>query len=284
MDFGVVGDFVGEVSASASSLWLGSVSDSSLTDTSEPGRRREPGCHLRRARALQHRSALPGFAPAWIVPAGHRTTKRRRGTEPRRSFGGVLAWVFGGSGGCSGWFVVPLSQLTQLPGSAQAAGGRSSPRTVHAQPAQRLCPGLAMAKPDGGGEPLPLPVRSGGVGRGPSLPGRRAVTQRRAAGGAGAQEGPPQPAARARTTPRCKEGGAACSRFCERQGKRSQCRSRARRLAGLGVRPRGSRPAAGGSQLGVPGAIPARMGQREHRAGPCAAGGERSGRRRRSEC
>lgn len=40
-DFGVVGDFVGEVSASASSLWLGSVSDSSLTDTSEPGRNRE---------------------------------------------------------------------------------------------------------------------------------------------------------------------------------------------------------------------------------------------------
>lgn len=42
MDLGVVGDFVGEVSASASSLWLGSVSDSSLTDTSEPGRNREP--------------------------------------------------------------------------------------------------------------------------------------------------------------------------------------------------------------------------------------------------
>lgn len=37
MDIGVVGDFVGEVSASASSLWLGSVSDSSRTDTSEPG-------------------------------------------------------------------------------------------------------------------------------------------------------------------------------------------------------------------------------------------------------
>lgn len=42
MDLGVVGDFVGEASASASSLWLGSVSDSSLTDTSEPARNREP--------------------------------------------------------------------------------------------------------------------------------------------------------------------------------------------------------------------------------------------------
>lgn len=42
-----------------------------------------------------------------------------------------------------------------------------------------------------------------------------------------------------------------------------------------------------GSQLGVPGAIPARTGQRELRAGPCAAGGQRGsagGRRRRSEC
>lgn len=45
MDFGVVGDFVGEVSASASSLWLGSVSDSSLTDTSEPGRNKELSYH-----------------------------------------------------------------------------------------------------------------------------------------------------------------------------------------------------------------------------------------------
>lgn len=44
-DFGVVGDFVGEVSASASSLWLGSVSDSSLTDTSEPGRNKKPSYH-----------------------------------------------------------------------------------------------------------------------------------------------------------------------------------------------------------------------------------------------
>jgi len=41
MDMGVVGDFVGEVSASASSLWLGSVSDSSRTDTSEPGEQAE---------------------------------------------------------------------------------------------------------------------------------------------------------------------------------------------------------------------------------------------------
>lgn len=38
---GVVGDFVGEVSVSASSLWFGSVSDSSRTDTSEPGGSKE---------------------------------------------------------------------------------------------------------------------------------------------------------------------------------------------------------------------------------------------------
>ena len=40
-DFGVVGDLVGEVSASPSSLWFWSLSDSSLMEISEPGRKDE---------------------------------------------------------------------------------------------------------------------------------------------------------------------------------------------------------------------------------------------------
>lgn len=56
---GVVGDLVGDVSGSASSLWFGSVSDSSLTETSEPGR---GGDGLTSPR----RSPIFGFGP--VVP------------------------------------------------------------------------------------------------------------------------------------------------------------------------------------------------------------------------
>lgn len=121
------------------------------------------------------------------------------------------------------------------------------PCMVHSSPARRLCPGLVTASRTAG-ELQPLhPMRSDGVGCSTSLAGHRhwEITQRRAAGGAGAVCPPPlaglssaltysyptdrlhpsrspclgtraqrvfaQPAARERITSRCKQR--ACSLF-----------------------------------------------------------------------
>lgn len=82
MDMGVVGDFVGEVSASASSLWLGSVSDSSRTDTSEPG---EQGALTASTARCGPALAAPHFPTARALPQSCSPDITRRQCDPSRS-------------------------------------------------------------------------------------------------------------------------------------------------------------------------------------------------------
>lgn len=90
-DLGVVGDLVGEVSASASSLWFWSVSDSSLTDTSEPAGTR--GWVKPRAggtRGLQQGTLLGAFQLAWCS-LGAKCQGFRDGTQPNQMHHGCKA-------------------------------------------------------------------------------------------------------------------------------------------------------------------------------------------------